>query len=420
MSDDGRRNCPAPAAADRRSRSARRASRATRGPAAVRGADHRLIVGGMALLLVLNTVVRGERAAPPRPRAQGRERRRAGAGTAQRRSPASAAPAQLAAAAAALGMVPASNPAFLIVGANGSVRVMGSPSPASGVPHRRGAAQEEEADQDAVQRRPPARQDQRGEVELSAVAPDDPATGSPTGSTSSRRRRTPAPRRRRRPRRQPSRCREATDDRSPSATCRAATARPAGSAGQAARPRRAGRRAPVRRSGRVSPPDARGGQPAPAPAARCCAPRRACAVPGHPAAGRAEPPRARPTPGGRPAATAPRRGHPASRRRRRRMRLGRSRRRLRWGLVAVCILLLVIGGRLVQLQGVDNGGYAGRRGRPARRPDHAARAARVDRRPRRHAARVHVQRAGHHRRPEAGHGERPRRCTRRSSRRCCR
>ena len=43
-------------------------------------------------------------------------------------------------------------------------------------------------------------------------------------------------------------------------------------------------------------------------------------------------------------------------------------RRLRWGLAAMCVLLIVIGGRLVQLQGVDNGGYAG-----------AAAAQRVDR-----------------------------------------
>ncbi|MCW2497531.1 hypothetical protein [Jatrophihabitans sp.] len=44
---------------------------------------------------------------------------------------ASAAPQNLAAAAAGLGMVPAANPAFLVVGADGSVHVMGSPAPAS-------------------------------------------------------------------------------------------------------------------------------------------------------------------------------------------------------------------------------------------------------------------------------------------------
>ena len=44
---------------------------------------------------------------------------------------ASAAPGNLAAAAAALGMVPAGNPAFLVIGADGMVRVLGSPAPAS-------------------------------------------------------------------------------------------------------------------------------------------------------------------------------------------------------------------------------------------------------------------------------------------------
>jgi hypothetical protein len=47
---------------------------------------------------------------------------------------ASAAPANLAAAAAALGMVPAGNPAFLEIGPDGAVRVLGSPAAASYVP----------------------------------------------------------------------------------------------------------------------------------------------------------------------------------------------------------------------------------------------------------------------------------------------
>jgi hypothetical protein len=47
---------------------------------------------------------------------------------------ASAAPGNLAAAAAALGMVPAGNPAFLEIDADGQVRVLGSPAPASYVP----------------------------------------------------------------------------------------------------------------------------------------------------------------------------------------------------------------------------------------------------------------------------------------------
>ena len=44
---------------------------------------------------------------------------------------ASAAPGNLAAAAAALGMVPAGNPAFLSVGPDGKVRVLGVPTPAT-------------------------------------------------------------------------------------------------------------------------------------------------------------------------------------------------------------------------------------------------------------------------------------------------
>ena len=55
------------------------------------------------------------------------------------------------------------------------------------------------------------------------------------------------------------------------------------------------------------------------------------------------------------------------RRRPRPLRLGALNGRLRYGFAAVCTLLLVIGGRLVQLQGVDHGNYAS-----------AARAQRVD------------------------------------------
>ncbi|HEV7204405.1 MAG TPA: penicillin-binding protein 2 [Jatrophihabitans sp.] len=50
---------------------------------------------------------------------------------------------------------------------------------------------------------------------------------------------------------------------------------------------------------------------------------------------------------------------PVQRRRRRSLRLGALDGRLRYGFAAVCTLLLVIGGRLVQLQGLDHGGYAG-------------------------------------------------------------
>lgn len=40
------------------------------------------------------------------------------------------------------------------------------------------------------------------------------------------------------------------------------------------------------------------------------------------------------------------------------MRLGRTTRRLRWGIAGITVLLLVVGVRLVQLQGIDSGGYA--------------------------------------------------------------
>src|SRR5690348_9379965 len=50
---------------------------------------------------------------------------------------------------------------------------------------------------------------------------------------------------------------------------------------------------------------------------------------------------------------------PAPRRRPRRMKLGGLNGRLRYGFAAVCTLLLVVGGRLIQLQGLDGGKYAG-------------------------------------------------------------
>ena len=49
---------------------------------------------------------------------------------------------------------------------------------------------------------------------------------------------------------------------------------------------------------------------------------------------------------------------PTRRRRPRALRLGMLHPRLRYGFAAVCTLLLVIGGRLVQLQGIDHGSYA--------------------------------------------------------------
>jgi cell division protein FtsI (penicillin-binding protein 3) len=49
----------------------------------------------------------------------------------------------------------------------------------------------------------------------------------------------------------------------------------------------------------------------------------------------------------------------ARKRRAKRLKLGALDGRLRYGFAAVCTLLLVIGGRLVQLQGIDHGDYAG-------------------------------------------------------------
>ena len=92
-----------------------------------------LIVGGMALLLLLNTasaaneVQRHDLAARDASIA-------AGVQELQNEVAASAAPGNLAEAAAALGMVPAANPAFLVIAADGSVKVMGSAAPASVVP----------------------------------------------------------------------------------------------------------------------------------------------------------------------------------------------------------------------------------------------------------------------------------------------
>lgn len=92
-----------------------------------------LIVGGMGLLLLLNTasaaneVKRHDLAAQDASIAAQVEEL-------QNEVAASAAPGNLAAAAAALGMVPAADPAFLVVGPNGGVRVLGSAAPASGQP----------------------------------------------------------------------------------------------------------------------------------------------------------------------------------------------------------------------------------------------------------------------------------------------
>jgi type II secretory pathway pseudopilin PulG len=92
-----------------------------------------LIVGGMALLLVLNTA---SAANEVRRRDLAIKDAAVAAQVQDLRNEvaASAAPGLLAEAAAGLGMVPANNPAFLVLGSDGSVRIMGSPNPASGAP----------------------------------------------------------------------------------------------------------------------------------------------------------------------------------------------------------------------------------------------------------------------------------------------
>jgi hypothetical protein len=91
-----------------------------------------LVAGGMSLMLLLNTASAANEVRRHDLAAQD-------AGIAaqvqelQNEVAASAAPGNLGQAAAALGMVPAANPAFLVISADGSVRVLGSPAPASDV-----------------------------------------------------------------------------------------------------------------------------------------------------------------------------------------------------------------------------------------------------------------------------------------------
>jgi hypothetical protein len=90
-----------------------------------------LIGGGLGLLLLLNTasaaneVRRHDLAAKDASVAAQLQEL-------QNEVAASAAPGNLAQAAAELGMVPAGNPAFLVVGADGSVKIVGSPKAVSG------------------------------------------------------------------------------------------------------------------------------------------------------------------------------------------------------------------------------------------------------------------------------------------------
>jgi len=90
-----------------------------------------LIAGGLGLLLLLNTA-----SAANEVHHHDLAARDAGVAAQvqelQNEVAASAAPANLAAAAGELGMVPAGNPAFLVVGPDGSVRVMGRPARVSG------------------------------------------------------------------------------------------------------------------------------------------------------------------------------------------------------------------------------------------------------------------------------------------------
>lgn len=92
-----------------------------------------LIVGGLALLLVLNTV-----SAANEVRRRGLaikdESVAAEVQQLQNEVAASAAPARLAAAAAGLGMVPANHPAFIVLGSAGSARIMGKPGAVHAAP----------------------------------------------------------------------------------------------------------------------------------------------------------------------------------------------------------------------------------------------------------------------------------------------
>ncbi len=92
-----------------------------------------LLVGGMGLLLALNTASAANEVAR-HDLASGDQSAAARLVELENQVQDSAAPANLAAAAAALGMVPAGNPGFLEIGATGRVRVLGRAAPASAVP----------------------------------------------------------------------------------------------------------------------------------------------------------------------------------------------------------------------------------------------------------------------------------------------
>jgi cell division protein FtsI (penicillin-binding protein 3) len=131
-------------------------------------------------------------------------------------------------------------------------------------------------------------------------------------------------------------------------------------------PRASGGPAPRRFGPAAGPPPTAGG-----PRRRAAAPQppppRAAATPKRPTAKRpaAKRPAAKRPAAKRPAAKRPAAKRPAAkraparRRTRRGLRLGALHPRLRYGFAAVCTLLLVVGGRLIQLQGLDHGNYAG-------------------------------------------------------------
>jgi type II secretory pathway pseudopilin PulG len=92
-----------------------------------------LIAGGLGLLLLLNTASAANEVRR-HDLAQQDARIAAQLQELQNEVAASAAPSNLARAADELGMVPAGNPAFLVEGSDGSIRVLGSPGPATGAP----------------------------------------------------------------------------------------------------------------------------------------------------------------------------------------------------------------------------------------------------------------------------------------------
>lgn len=92
-----------------------------------------LIAGGLGLLLALNTASAANELR--RHEVAGHDADVAARVQDLRNAVAvSAAPANLEAAAAALGMIPAGNPAFVVVGADGTARVMGKPAAVSAPP----------------------------------------------------------------------------------------------------------------------------------------------------------------------------------------------------------------------------------------------------------------------------------------------